>query len=1579
MPKKNKWTYEVSIAYLNILFTEQSPPAYLNMGSIYVQKMCSELNLINPDEFFKEEDLMCKIYKLFSENKNLTFLQPSIPNGKFGKFFQSKDKYIKLDHKNIKEGLIKAILHVQSSFTIEPQKLCYDDSLSLHENISRMVKVNNLCELEVCAILYKQNDILIQNNNLIKQKEDNAEIVLDNDNQDLNKLRKEIGKAFNHQTKDYNLFLLNDGTGSGKTHNVVLNFIESYPNLPVNEKEKKRKSLIFIAPQKNQLFVDDYVFNEAEKSGIPLLFARSRDDITNLESKNYLDLNKKIKTFNNVSLFFDFLFKSFNKTQKTHIDRRIKDLFEERMKKINKISDTMDVDKIPSLFMLESCFHHYNSFENNNQSEKKYNFDLYENNLKLAKNNFSVSLNSLAKFFSVHIEDKILFNIFNTTTIYNGFSNFSSTFNKDDKLFELVYKILLYVMPFEVAKHINCIIYLTGDKSQNVIPISEVSARSSDIKIHKFYELEEIISGYSISKKVDVLSYSRDNANFGDFLEKKYFVKNDRNYFLSNNLGFSIVEDEEHVLYNLFVEKYTFKNITERKNNVQVNTIHAMASLARWIKNSQIEKRNILNFEKIIGEKDNIVKKLFSELKKHTVFQTEQEIENFFEAISSNKYGIFVKTSDYEFINSVCDNIISFSPKLIMLQDYLKSIKIVLDKGADYLLISKDNKEYKEDILHYSVFDLFQIILTALYVCKDCSQNLRSMLFTEKDNNNQNSSLYHLLNLAHENSEFLNNLFSSSLTLVPSDKVNLQFAYFLTKIGFNFTFPQAIAKQKFNKNYIPIEPHIFIIKELPEVNLLQILNNPSNKVFLLSATRGFNNTFAGNYSEYFFKEINQYLPNKIKIFQREKEVINPMPEFIETRFNKRTSIQVIKLKINNSRSKNNRVSDLVDSTLYHINQIKLPHLNQTNDIVAKQDTYNLIKGNSKNYLEELIINVKDTKKFKFLQNPYSKAEILGVFNSIIHAFEKNEHSIVMTLSNRFYTQFINDEEFRNSVFKNANPLRSDEENKFKVFEYAPIVNSVKKLRLICFDAALGKTPDLKDHFIIDPDTIIVLVSSYKSAGTGLNLTLSNKQLNQDFSSIYFINSSYYSSVMNNNGYGHLSNQLLVYKYFSHLGNKTIQDLSEGLSATKIKYVLKKEHIMEKVKAIMQSAGRIERRESAIVTKIYFLENEITQFFEESMSEFNEMFKLHSNQHSNTIVANFSMLSKSLLKTSLNHVAINSLSNKERNILEKTSKEHYETYYNFFCESNNFPRMLNQYRLSNPDFVWLKELNSIFRGYTNPNYDLKNLLSSFLSKHKEILQKTNCFSTIRNLLPGVEFDFVGYGVSKDKLITLDYENSCYSDYSKNTSFGNDKHFFGYGEDVKFHEVDLNEPFLKSTLINYSYTNTLTKLPNIYLSHIIKGNIGEQILSEYLNQKNIPFNKIDSLFNINVDMQIYELFDFYIVKNNTIYCIDTKNWTLYNDNGARKTLESFPKKIQRIKSIPEFKNYDFQFIYLNMFPSLNSAFTNGLSTHLGSYKDTKYINFITKEPKYELIKAKNTSEYYKKTEEFYTINNEWRNLI
>jgi hypothetical protein len=1578
--KTNKWNYNVRITYLNMLFNMHVIPASLRLDSKFILEVCQKLNEGFPSNDYNADSLLSDIASLHLENKHNSCFMVNIPQGKIYNFHKLKSKSLGLDKSLVQPYLIDLATILADKEKFNLPKLIYNHSLSLNENVLRIKEETKLLELEIYALLHKQGDILIRDGQILKKNNQDTELntvnPLFNKPNNIIALRDGIAKAFDHKGNDYNLYLLNDGTGSGKTHNVVMNFIRDYPN-----KDKlDRKSLIFIAPQKNQLFVNDNVFKEAKKANIPLLLARSRKDFINLDSKIFMDLNSDTSEFYLVKDFFEGIFNSLDSTEKTRIDKELRDLYIDRVKARKKNTEEASKDeaeRIPSINVLDKIYRTYRDFEKTNHTEKKYTPQAYEHNYKQAGAIFFSTLNTFVEFIAANFTDKILLEIFNADTIYNGLDNFKNTFGKNEKFYQVIYKLLCYVMPFEVAKYLNCIIYLTGDKSQFTFKISEASSKYPTLKTNTSYELEEMVSGYSISKSADILDVYDDSSQLGTFLDKDYFINNN-NYFITNELGFSIVFDEEHILYNSFIENYTYKNITAKKDELKVNTVHALASIGRWIKNSKFQKRELLNNHKIVEEKNLIIGKLYKALKEHTVLKTDTDIEEFFNSISSNEFGILIKTSDYGFIQTVCDHIVSFSPKLIMLKEYLQTIKIILDTGSDYLLVAKDNISAAAEKSKYNIYDLFQVILTTLYVCKDSSVNLRNMLDTEKENNNQNVSLYHLLGVAHENKDFLKNLFSSSLNLDASDQINIQFSYFLKKIGFNFLFPEKIIRKDYDEAYIKIEPHIFIIKELPEVKLLQTLYNDKNTVFLLSATRGFNKIFAGNYSEYFFNEIDKHLPKKVRIFQREKQVDNPMAKFIEARFNFRNSVEIIDLKFNSSSEEFNMN---VERNSYKINQIELISLNKNNDLKLDKTSYPLINGNNKNYMSQILSNIVKTKQYKFLHSEQRQAEILSAFKAIIHAFENNEHAIVMTLSNRFYNEFMNEDNFLTQVFGVVRHIRKDDDNKYKVVEYSPIPGSKKKLRIVCFDADLGKVPDLKEHFIIDPETIIVLVSSFASAGTGLNLTLTNSEnQQQDFNAKYVVSSPFYTSIKDKDGYGGLSNQLLIFKYFSHQNGKTINDLSEGLSSREIKSILKKEHAMEKVKTIMQSSGRIERKDCKIDTKIYFVDNGINNLFEETMSEFNEMFKLHANQYQKTIISNVSMINKSLLKTSLNHIASNSLTHTERNKLESESTKQYSIYENFFCNSNNFPKMLNQYRLLNPDYIWVEELNSIFRGYASPNYSLKGKLLEFMKQHRVLLEKTNSLTLINGLAKNAEVNFDEHKIPKNKLLTINYDNHCYSDYSQSNNFITDKHFFDYGSKLKISSIDYEDDFLKKTLKKYSYNNSLTILPNVYLSHIIRGNVAEQIFAEYLTEKNVKFNDLNTYFGEDIKKKTYELFDFYIVtqKNKTIYCIDTKNWSLYNDAGAIKTLDNLPAKIAKIKNLSELDGYNIKFIYLNMFPSLNEALTNGLSLHLGSYDDVDYVNFIDKKLKFVEKKKTGKEEVDDKyndilnAREFYQIN-------
>lgn len=1415
----------------------------------------------------------------------------------------------------------------------------------------------------------------------------------------LNLQREANSVDLSHIQDNYNLYLLNDGTGSGKTHNVVMNFIKQYNNHASST--SGRRSMIFVAPQKNQLFANPSVFLEAAKSNIPLLFARSEADLVHLSSKNYLRLNQTNEEFQTVAQYFKQIFSNLKPTDKREIENKLETYYNSELRENHQSKDTNGIvntdmtplisnkrTKLASIYLLEAQFNTLFEFERKNKALKEYSPDQYEHDLKECRQNFRFTLQTLANNLSKFFSDETLKYIFTNFT-HSSDAETRKLFGTNYRFYEFTYLLLLYIMPFEVAKYINCVIYMTGAKSQYTFQISrhKNNGKGKEINTPSF---DELISGHSISSKADILGHSRDSdSSFGEFLQNEYFLKNPNNYFMHNKIGFSVVYDEEHTLYNLFTDRYSYKKITEKeRSSVSINIIHALASLKRWLRNTKShDTHSFSNDDALDQAQSDIIKNLFIAIKKYTPFKTDHDFEEFLDAIEANELGIFMKSSDHEFIQAVCSNALAYSPKFIMSQDSLDGIKLRLNAGSSRIVLSKqkhDNisqptQKSRIKSVEYSVLDLFKVILTLLYVCKDRPPALQGKLESSQDSNSQNVAIYHLLDIASDHKDFLTNLFASSLTLTQDDPINIQFAYFLTKIGLTFEFPKEIPVTKMGTEYIAVLPHVFVIKELPEVHVLQILKNPANKVFLLSATRGFERTFSGNYSKLFFEQAKRYCPGMIKIFQRELSHNNPMPKFIDYRFGNRTSISVNAIQFNNLRSINNKAQqDTVELLSYSIPNVSSATLHLTHDVPNTRITYPLISHNRQNFLEHMPYSLKKSSEYGKLPGRMSKSEIIGVINSNIHAYEHHENSIIMTLSNKFYNNFV-DSFLVQTLFSNIYyPIIDDPENQRKIFEFSP--EPLRKIRIICFDAKLGRMPNLDKYFISEPSTTIILVSSYLSAGTGLNFTIKqpNNQPDVDFNSIYFVSSPYYTTVKKRNNDDNISNQLLIFKYLSHELGNTISSLSDIKSAKKNKTILKHEHSMEQVKNVMQATGRIERRDCMIETKIYFVENPNFSNFDSTMFNFNDMHKLHSKNSELTVVSNFSMLTKSLIKAALNHTAENAMDMTSRTTLERETRHAYDAYYTFF--THNFPHYLKEYRSQNPDFFWLLELNSIFRSYTTPHYDYKAELISFIQTHKSALIHSNSYGPICSLVQYAYFNFLAYQIPENKKITIDYNAMHYSDCSSNNKIITDSTLFSYFSDELPPHVAFNDQFLGKIDKQYCFNNSLTHLPNLYLTHIIRGNIAENVLSQYLNSKGIIFNNISQLFGETVHNQLYELFDFYIVKDGTIYAIDTKNWNLYYDTGATNTLMKFQHKTALIKNIAALSKYKFRFIYLNMSTSIKSDLTSGLSSHFSGFKDVDYINFISRQTQYK-YKSKNKKHLLVPDPEndIYTINSEWSELL
>ena len=572
---------------LNIVYSLNKNPKFIHLNEDLngFKLLCFYSKIFKNTDIKKDEQTVSIDYAKNKGSKNIyseANLMLSINNNFLYSTAYSLDPYIK-EH--------------QITFP----NLCFDYNKTINDNINIATSNHNITHLEAVNIFIKQKNIIIDNGGTLQKCKlsqniqnlnnisSNSILNLNTINnttistspQSLSKQRDSITEAFDHKSKDWNLFLFQDGTGTGKSHNVVHNFITS-------STPDEKHNLIFMSPQKGQMFLNKDVYLEASKKDIPLLYARSIKDFEDWNHKDYLSLNLQTHEFDTLRDFFSKLFKLVHPQSINRIDTWMIKMHKDRK---NRLKDDRENEINITFSKLNSLYNSLNDIESHS---KIYSF-LNQNELNEKKReyhrHFRSAFVNMAHFFALHLPNSILIDIFKSGSIYNGFKQFSK-FKNQNKIYEFIFKMISFAMPFEAAKYKNSIIYLTIDKSNHLLYISEEYFKRPDEKSLQSMDLETIISGYDINYKSNVNQFCLMNNNsvISDFLQNKYFIKKKTHYFSQNNIGFSVVIDEEHLSYDRLSSAYTSKEITSNyegfiQERLKVNIIHALTAMNRWKNN----------------------------------------------------------------------------------------------------------------------------------------------------------------------------------------------------------------------------------------------------------------------------------------------------------------------------------------------------------------------------------------------------------------------------------------------------------------------------------------------------------------------------------------------------------------------------------------------------------------------------------------------------------------------------------------------------------------------------------------------------------------------------------------------------------------------------------------------------------------------------------------------------------------------------------------------------------------------------------------------------------------------------------
>lgn len=741
------------------------------------------------------------------------------------------------------------------------------------------------------------------------------------------------------------------------------------------------------------------------------------------------------------------------------------------------------------------------------------------------------------------------------------------------------------------------------------------------------------------------------------------------------------------------------------------------------------------------------------------------------------------------------------------------------------------------------------------------------------------------------------------------------FTYFTPKIVFSIEKVNDLpfkSKQLQNKVYVTFRLDLF--EALPEVTLMRVLHNTKNAVICLSATSGFKYSFNGNYCRPVMAKYGSDAKNNL-----------------DYRSISRTNADAEKLRqLRECRAEARKVSikEFVDTENNRITEAR-----NNSEFSA---CYN-------RWLKEL----KEIKGGFNTKNPYRINAFKRQIEAMLLTAFDQKNSLVLSLNNGFgwiLRNYIKSENGRNE-----NGFKLIDEETYKVFEIIPFDNEIT-LRVILFDADLAKNGKVEEYLKLENEkTKIAFISSYKSAGTGLNLftRYKNENLDEDFERLVLINSPFYSNVFTDTGLNSIENYVLLLKHYADESScYLLKDFDVNLVHGRNYKILMQEHAMSSLKDVMQAVGRIERRDTYMNTEI-FLPSDV---IDDLAIQFSRL-KKDGNE---LIFQSMSLLNYELKEYCLQKVDTLSFKNSdEREKFSAQMESDYDAIESFF--NHDFMRYLDAARQGDKSATKLNEALRSIECIKNPQRYIQTLLNLPEIKPDDCVYFKNIFQKFYLNLEDIKNVRVCSKENNPKALTdLNDGDRVYKPYQSLLP--------NYHKAIS-HEQSTAYKLLKPI---FDLEKKLSKeiLPHPAMLPIFKGNIGEYMFAQCLELINVKPLTIDEIF-MQLSPLLYEQFDFYVLSEDTLFCIDVKNWSsgFDKENLARETHEKALRKAEMVvEKVTRERKLQAEFLYINTYQDRNAI---NSEQEIDDNKKIHYMNLFKVISQYEEVKAEKPNPKRKST--------------
>ncbi|MCZ5566486.1 hypothetical protein O5542_10895 [Escherichia coli] len=666
-----------------------------------------------------------------------------------------------------------------------------------------------------------------------------------------------------------------------------------------------------------------------------------------------------------------------------------------------------------------------------------------------------------------------------------------------------------------------------------------------------------------------------------------------------------------------------------------------------------------------------------------------------------------------------------------------------------------------------------------------------------------------------------------------------------------------------------------LVQELPEAMLLRLLTGTHNKVIGLSATSGFSHTKNGNFNRHFLAHYSRDLG--YRVVEREKADIDTLK-----------ALRGLRASIRN-----------VDFRVFDDKQLKLTDIYQNCEIYRR--TYD-------NFFDAL------KKPLEYdLKNTYKRRQCQRELEALLLAAWEGKNSLILSLSGTFKRAFISAWRTHQTTWRQQYGMHSRCDEKTdngkkhdQILTFTPFKGR-HTVHLVFFDSPLANVEDIRQEtYLQNSNTVLVFMSSYKSAGTGLNYfvkyhdgdinDINAPRLDVDFERLVLINSSFYSEVKDNSGnLNTLPNYVTVLKHYADddITVHKLADFNVNFAHGENYRLLMAEHDMSLFKVVVQAVGRVERRDTLLKTEI-FLPRDV---FRNVAFQFAALSEDSGNE---VVSESMSLLNHRLMEECEKLSQGQSFNNAEQRLTFEqaivANGRRIDEIHKRVLKTD----WINKVRAGNLDYL---EICNLFRdpdSFTDPQRWLAKLQANPLYTANRQMQSVHDALFI-DRQQGNQTILLCHKRGPDGLAHRDY--SALSDFAGGArEYRPELTLFPqYRNDVDFTPGNLVGELIREC-DNIQEKAFKKWVPNPRLVPLLKGNVGEYLFDKVLKSYGVTPLSDQQVFE-RLEPLVYEFFDRFIEVGDDLLCIDVKRWATQLDDltRAEETLEKSDNKIRQIRNI------------------------------------------------------------------------------